>query len=142
MVTSHTGRVVGKKKKLQSNAYVYTAAGVKTRKLLKKNTSYKIQAITTIKGQKYVKIGANKYVKYGNFEASKLKVVKRYYTVQTVTPVVNAQGKKVDEIKSKNTRTKNYVQTYGTKRIKGYDYIKIGSNRYTNMLGFEYVLAK
>lgn len=50
--------------------------------------------------------------------------------------------KKVDEIKSKNTRTKNYVQTYGTKRIKGYDYIKIGSNRYTNMLGFEYVLAK
>ena len=136
------GISVGKKKKLQSNAYVYTAAGVKTRKLLKKNTSYKIQAITTIKGQKYVKIGANKYVKYGNFEASKLKVVKRYYTVQTVTPVVNAQGKKVDEIKSKNTRTKNYVQTYGTKRIKGYDYIKIGSNRYTNMLGFEYVLAK
>ena len=69
-------------------------------------------------------------------------MVKRYYTVQTVTPVVNALGKKVDEIKSKNTRTKNYVQTYGTKRIKGYDYIKIGSNRYTNMLGFEYVLAK
>lgn len=32
------GITVGKKKKLQSNAYVYTAAGVKTRKLLKKNT--------------------------------------------------------------------------------------------------------
>ena len=127
---------------MQSNAYVYTAKGIKTKKLLKKGTPYKLQAIMTIKGQKYVKIDANKYVKYGNFETPKLKVVKRYYTVQSVTPVVNAQGKKVGEIKLKNTRTKNYVQTYGTKRIKGYDYIKIGSNRYTNMLGFEYVLAK
>ena len=69
-------------------------------------------------------------------------MVKRYYTVQSVTPVVNAQGKKVGEIKLKNTRTKDYVKTYGTKKIKGYDYVKIGSNRYTNMLGFDYVLAK
>lgn len=135
------GISVGKKKKLQSNAYVYTANGVKTKKLLKKGNSYKIQAITTIKGQKYIKIGADKYVKYGNFEAPKLKVIKRYYTVQNVTPVVNARGKKVGEIKD-NSKNKTYVKTYGTKKINGYDYLKIGNNRYTNMLGYEYVLAK
>ena len=49
---------------------------------------------------------------------------------------------KEEEIKLKNTRTKDYVKTYGTKKIKGYDYVKIGTNRYTNMLGFDYVLAK
>lgn len=127
--TGQTAQAATSEIQLTKNSFVYTKQGVrKSKKTLRKGQSVTVYGITNIKGKKYYRLSKGRYIKAANADKTHSSHTSDAYqvTVTKTAAVFNAKGKFVGE----TLRVGTNVLSYGTIKIKGYQYYKLGSNRY------------